>query len=159
MHAWTSTRVPLFSLPNELFQCHRWGGQQGQFAPGLQCNRPFKQCRTCSNKISLSVTFQSSFFKRLVLLYFRLKSACSLALRFMLLTQVMHNYLMWLLHSLLARARSDWLSSGVGTVAAIAALAATLFNKLAQASLVLSGSEAKVKQPLRYFSHICNISD
>ena len=44
------------------------------------------------------------FIKGLVLLYFWLKSACSFALRFMLLTQITHNYLMWLLHSPLARA-------------------------------------------------------
>ena len=55
-------------------------------------------------KISSSVTFQSSFFKGLVLLYFRVKSACSFALCFMLLKQIMHNYLRWLLHSLLAKA-------------------------------------------------------
>ena len=62
----------------------------------------------CSNKIRSSVTFQSSFFKGLVSLYFRLKSACSFASRFMLLTQIMHNYqnLTWLLRSPLARAPS-----------------------------------------------------
>ena len=37
-------------------------------------------------KIRSSVTFQSSFFKGLVLLYFRVKSACSFTLHFMLLT-------------------------------------------------------------------------
>ena len=56
-------------------QCRRQGGQQEQFAPGPQCKGAPKQCRTCSNKIRLSVTFQSSFFKGLVSLYFRLKSA------------------------------------------------------------------------------------
>ena len=62
----------------------------------------------CSNKIRSSVTFQSSFFKGLVSLYFRLKSACSFASRFMLLTQIMHNYqnLTRLLRSPLARAPS-----------------------------------------------------
>ena len=39
-------------------------------------------------KISSSVTFQSSFFKGLVSLYFRVKSACSFALCFMLLKQI-----------------------------------------------------------------------
>ena len=43
-------------------------------------------------------------FKGLVFLYFRLKSSCSFALRFMLLAQRMHNHLMWLLRSPLARA-------------------------------------------------------
>ena len=65
-------------------QCrHRgWGGgQQGQFAPGPQ---PVLDLF----KISLSVTFQSSFFKGLVLLYFRVRSACSSALCFMLLKQI-----------------------------------------------------------------------
>ena len=60
------------------------GGQQEQFALGPHP----KQCRTCSNKIRSSVTFQSSFINGLVSLYFRLKSACSFALRFMLLTQI-----------------------------------------------------------------------
>ena len=41
---------------------------------------------TCSNEMRSSVTFQSSFFKGLVSLYFRLKSTCSFASRFMLLT-------------------------------------------------------------------------
>ena len=44
------------------------------------------------------------FFKGLVSLYFRVKSACSFALCFMLLKQIMHNYLRWLLHSPLAKA-------------------------------------------------------
>ena len=67
------------------------GGATGAFALGPQCKGGPKQCRTCSNKICSSVTFQS---KGLVSLYFRLKSACSFALRFsMLLTQIMHNYL------------------------------------------------------------------
>ena len=56
------------------------GGQQGQFAPGPQCKGAPKQCRTCSNRIYSSVTFQSSFFKGLVLLYFRLYLTCSFAL-------------------------------------------------------------------------------
>ena len=82
----------------ELTQCPvpptgRRGGQQGQFAPGPQCKGAPKQCRTCSNKIRSSVTFQPSFFKGVVLLCFRLKSTCSFALCFMLLTQIMHNYL------------------------------------------------------------------
>ena len=55
------------------------GGQQGQFTPGPQCKGAPKQCRACSNKIRSSVTFQSSFFKELVSLSFRLKSACSFA--------------------------------------------------------------------------------
>ena len=76
-------------------------GQQGQFAPGPHCKGAPKQCRTCLNKIRSSVTFQSSFLKGL---YFRLKSACSFSLRFMLLPQIMHNYLAWLLHSTLAGA-------------------------------------------------------
>ena len=49
-------------------------GQQGQFAPGPQCKGIPKQCRTCSSKIGLLVcwlTFQSSFFKGLVSLYFQ----------------------------------------------------------------------------------------
>ena len=54
-----------------------------QFAPGSQCKGAPKRCQTCSNKIRSSVTFQSSFFNRLVSLYFLLKSACSYALRFM----------------------------------------------------------------------------
>ena len=86
-------------------QCRRrGGGQQGQFAPGPHCKGAPKRCRTCSSKIRSSVTFRSSFFKGLVSLYFRQKSACSFALRFMLLTQIMHNYLTWLLRSPLARA-------------------------------------------------------
>ena len=59
------------------------------------------KCQTCSNQIRSSVTFQSSFFKRLVSLYFWVKSACSFALHFMLLMQ---NYLTWLLCSPLATA-------------------------------------------------------
>ena len=73
-------------------QCRRQGGQQGQFAPGTKCKGAPKQCRTCSNKIRLSVTFHSSFFKGFISLYIRLKSACSFALRFMLLKQIMRNY-------------------------------------------------------------------
>ena len=64
------------------------GGQQGQFALGPQCKGVPKQCQTCSNKIRLSVTFQSSFFNGLVLLYFWLNSTCIFALLFMLLTQI-----------------------------------------------------------------------
>ena len=43
-------------------------------------------------------------FQGLVSLYFRMKSASSFDLCFMLLTQIMHNYLTLLLHSPLARA-------------------------------------------------------
>ena len=78
-------------------------GQQEQFAPGLQGKGASKQCCTCSNKIRSSVIFQSSFFKGLVSLYFWLKSACSFALHFMLLMQIMHSCLTWLLRSPLAR--------------------------------------------------------
>ena len=85
-------------------QCRRRGGQQGQFAPGPRCKGGPKKCRTHSNKMHSSVTFQSTFFKGLVSLYFRLKSACSFALCFMLLTQIMHDYLTLLLRSSLARA-------------------------------------------------------
>ena len=63
-----------------------------------------KQCRTCSDKFRSSVAFQSSFLKGLALLYFRLKSACSFALRFTLLTQIMDKNLTWQLRSTLARA-------------------------------------------------------
>ena len=69
------------------------GGQQAQFAPCPQCKGAPKQCQTCSNRIRSSVTFQSNFFKGLVLLYFRLKSACSFALRFMLLMQILNAQL------------------------------------------------------------------
>ena len=50
---------------SQVQQCHRQGEgrQQGQFAPCPHCKRAPKQCRTCSNKIRSSVTFQSSFFK------------------------------------------------------------------------------------------------
>ena len=89
------------------------GNREGQFAPGPQCKEARAVCPrppsvrgppNSSNKIRLSVTFQSSFFKGLVSMYFRLKSACCFALRFMLLTQIMRNYLTWLLRSPLARA-------------------------------------------------------
>ena len=76
-------------------------GQHEQFVPRPQCKGTPKQCRTCSNKMGSSVTF---FFKGVVLLYFRLKSAFSFGLRFMLMTQIMHNYLTWLLRSPLAKA-------------------------------------------------------
>ena len=66
-------------------RCRQQGWEQGQFALGPQCKGAPKQCKTCSNKICSSVTFQSSFFKGLVLLNFWLKSACSC---FMLLTQI-----------------------------------------------------------------------
>ena len=55
------------------------GGATGAVCPGPQCKGAPNQCRTCSNKICSSVTFQSSFFKGLVSVYFRLKSACSYA--------------------------------------------------------------------------------
>ena len=79
-------------------------GQQGQFTLGPQSKGAPKQCRTCSNKMHLSVTLQSSSFKGLVSVHFRLKTACSFALHFMLLTQIIHYYLTWLLRSPLARA-------------------------------------------------------
>ena len=80
------------------------GGNRGSLHPGPQCKGAPKQCRTCSNKIRSSVTFQSCFFKVLVSLYFWLKTVCSFALRFILLTQIMHNYRTWLLRSPLATA-------------------------------------------------------
>ena len=87
-------------------QCPRWGGgcQQGQFAPAPQGKGAPKQCCTCSNKICSSVIFESSFFEGLVSLYFRLKLVCSFALRFMLLTQIMHSCHTWPLRSPLATA-------------------------------------------------------
>ena len=57
-----------------------------------------------TNKIRSLDTFQSSLIQSLVLLHFLLMLACSFALRFMLLTQIMHNYLTWLLRSPLPRA-------------------------------------------------------
>ena len=81
----------------------RHSGNDSLDHPGPQCKGAPKQFRTCSNKIRSSVTFKSSFCKGLVLLYFRPKSACSFALHFMLLMQIMHNYLAWLLRRLLAR--------------------------------------------------------
>ena len=51
-------------------------------------------------KISSSVTFQSSFFKGLVSLYFRVKSACTFALFY----AAEANNLTWLLRSPLAKA-------------------------------------------------------
>ena len=64
------------------------GGQLGQFAPGPHCK--VAPQTVPDNKMRSSVTFQSSFFTGLVSLYFRLKSAYSFALRFMLLTQIKH---------------------------------------------------------------------
>ena len=75
------------------------GGATGAVCPGPQCKGAPKQCRTCSNKIRSSVTFQSSFWVGFAV--FRVKSVCSYALRFMLLT---HNYLSWLLRYPLPRA-------------------------------------------------------
>ena len=46
------------------------GGATGAVCTGTQCKGAPKQCRTCSEKICSSVTFQSSLFKGLVLLYF-----------------------------------------------------------------------------------------
>ena len=62
------------------------GGNRGSLPQAPQCKGAPKQCRTCSNKMRSSVTFQSSFVKGLVSLYFQLKSTCSFASHFMLLT-------------------------------------------------------------------------
>ena len=47
------------------------GGNRGNL-PGPECKVSPKQCQTYSNKIRSLVKFQSSFFKGLVSLYFRL---------------------------------------------------------------------------------------
>ena len=65
-------------------QCHQQGGATGAVCPGPPGPQPVPDLF----KISSSVTFQSSFFKGLVLLYFRVKSACSFPLCFMLLKQI-----------------------------------------------------------------------
>ena len=46
------------------------------FAPCSQCKGGLNSARLVQIRSRSSVTFQSSFFKRFVLLYFRLKSAC-----------------------------------------------------------------------------------
>ena len=74
------------------------GGQQGSLPRTPSVRGPPNSAGLVQRS---SVTSQS---KGLVSLYFRLKSACFFALRFMLLAQIMHNYLTWLLRSPLARA-------------------------------------------------------
>ena len=86
------------------------GDNRGSLPWAPSVRGALKQCRTCSNKIRLSLTFQSSFFKGLVSLYFRVRSACSFVLCCMLVKQIMHNYLTCLLRSLLARARTSHFS-------------------------------------------------
>ena len=76
----------------------------GGIGPGPQCKGAPNSARLIQIRFGSSVTFQSSFFKGFVSLYFQLKSACFFASSVMLLTQTMHNYLMWLLCSVLARA-------------------------------------------------------
>ena len=73
---------------SEMFgdQCHQQGGggATGAVCPGTPGPQPVPDLF----KISSSVTFQSSFFKGLVSVYFRVKSACSFDLCFMLLKQI-----------------------------------------------------------------------
>ena len=96
----------VYVLPSAVLPTGGW--QQGQFVPALSVRGPPNSVRLVQIRSSSSVTFQFSFFKVFVSLYFRLKPTCFIASRFMLLRQTsgpMHNnYLMWLLHSSSARA-------------------------------------------------------
>ena len=76
------------------------GWQQGQLAPGRQCKGAPKQCRTCSNKIQFVNHILVNFF--FFMLYFPLLF-CFAFYASDTNFRLMHNYLIWLLRSLLAR--------------------------------------------------------
>ena len=81
----------------------RGRGQQGQFALGPQCKGAPKQCGLVEIRSGLSVTFQSSFFKGFIFLYFQLL-LCFMFYAADANFRLMHHHLTWLLCSPLARA-------------------------------------------------------
>ena len=85
-------------------QCHRQGGNRDSLSWAPSVRGPPNSARQVQIRSGLSVTFQSSFFKGFVSLYFRLKSTCFTFYVADANVRLMHNNLTWLLCSLLARA-------------------------------------------------------